>query len=390
MNIQKHCELKGIQLIRGNKGTIESMQQEGFLTFRDLQAALELTQPALSKLIDKHFIRMQIDEHKVITDPALGVMVERQYQDKLFFQILFTDQAVQKLEALIQREIKQEVDGTSKLPQESTSAPIPATSLNAQISPQKTTKKAEIQQFTLPRFFTLLDTETTGLSKRDKVISYGYAHIDLLNKTILHQGEIFIDPEFNEHQLAHYVNTAYKVTQINLPGMWRISDAERSKFQRPDTLVSLINEHVNLFNTFVAHNMNFDKRMLNQMLESEASLPLEERDVELLCTMKLAKQALKATGKGESKLDTLCQRYNIDISHRKLHGALIDVHLTAEVIFKWAELGVIGVQPALASHLEKAKAFSGSKTALIDPNSAITQPKFKTPRDTQVESILNI
>lgn len=76
----------------------------------------------------------------------------------------------------------------------------------------------------------------------------------------------------------------------------------------------------------VAHNAEFDRRFLNAELArcGRAALP-SERFVD---TLVLARK--RFPGQANS-LDALCKRFNVSLSSRSLHGALIDVRLLAEV-----------------------------------------------------------
>lgn len=76
----------------------------------------------------------------------------------------------------------------------------------------------------------------------------------------------------------------------------------------------------------VAHNAEFDRGFLNAELTrcGRASLP-QERFVD---TLVLARK--RFPGQANS-LDALCKRFNVSLSTRRLHGALVDVRLLAEV-----------------------------------------------------------
>src|SRR5690606_16067666 len=62
---------------------------------------------------------------------------------------------------------------------------------------------------------------------------------------------------------------------------------------------------------------------------------------------------------GPNSLDALCRRYGIDNSHRKLHGALLDAELLAEV---YIEL-IGGKQAALVLDSGPSAEHSGQDTA---------------------------
>ena len=79
----------------------------------------------------------------------------------------------------------------------------------------------------------------------------------------------------------------------------------------------------------IIHNAPFDVGFLDYELSRLDSVtePLDEH-CEILDTLLLARQ--KHPGQ-KNNLDALCKRYNIDNSHRSLHGALLDARILSDV-----------------------------------------------------------
>ena len=75
----------------------------------------------------------------------------------------------------------------------------------------------------------------------------------------------------------------------------------------------------------IIHNAEFDLGFLNNELNIIGKEPLRNKIVD---TVSLAWKVLKTR---IANLDYLCRRFNIDLTKRKLHGALLDAHLLAEV-----------------------------------------------------------
>ena len=79
----------------------------------------------------------------------------------------------------------------------------------------------------------------------------------------------------------------------------------------------------------IIHNAAFDAGFLNYELSLLAG---ESRRIESICTVvdSLARAREQHPGQKNS-LDALCKRYQINNSHRELHGALLDAEILADV-----------------------------------------------------------
>jgi len=76
------------------------------------------------------------------------------------------------------------------------------------------------------------------------------------------------------------------------------------------------------------HNAPFDVGFINHELDLIRYKPMQNYCLQVIDTLLLAKEL--HPGK-RNNLDALCERYQIDNSHRTLHGALLDAELLAEV-----------------------------------------------------------
>jgi DNA polymerase-3 subunit epsilon len=166
------------------------------------------------------------------------------------------------------------------------------------------------------RRLVLLDTETTGLDPAtgDRVIEV--AAIELIN-------DLATDQFF--HALIHPErDIPEEATRIH---GFRLSDLEGkpSFAEIADGLLEFLGDsHV------VAHNAPFDFGFLNSELGRIGLEPLDSG--RMIDTLSLARTRFPGM---PLSLDALCRRFDIDLSLRTTHNALLDCRLLAEV---WVEL----------------------------------------------------
>lgn len=160
----------------------------------------------------------------------------------------------------------------------------------------------------------VLDTETTGLDPRQghRIIEVAAIEIDnrQVSKRHFHR---YINPERVIDAGAEAVHGLTLERLSNEPKFVEIAPA----------LIEFIRGA-----ELIIHNAPFDVGFLNSEFERAGLPPLAEICPPPIDTLKLAKEL--HPGK-KNNLDALCDRYEIDNSHRTLHGALLDTELLAEV-----------------------------------------------------------
>ena len=158
----------------------------------------------------------------------------------------------------------------------------------------------------------VLDTETTGLDLEEghRIVEIGI--IELENH--IPTGEYFhyyLNPERKSDRSAEEIHQLSYEFLKDKPKFSEIAE---------EFVEFIANSYI------IIHNANFDLRFINTEL-NRCNLS-EINNEKIIDTLTLAKQ--KFIGQSVS-LDSLCRKYNIDITNRKKHGALKDAKLLAKV-----------------------------------------------------------
>ncbi|WP_424195731.1 DNA polymerase III subunit epsilon [Ampullimonas aquatilis] len=160
----------------------------------------------------------------------------------------------------------------------------------------------------------VLDTETTGLSPQDghRVIEVGC--VELIDRRLTGNNyHRYINPQRDSDEGALRVHGLTSEFLSQHPVFENIADELMDYLRGADILI---------------HNAPFDMGFLDAELK-RLGQPLFKAQVgKVTDSLVLAKEL--HPGKRNS-LDALCERYDISNSHRKLHGALLDAELLADV-----------------------------------------------------------
>lgn len=170
----------------------------------------------------------------------------------------------------------------------------------------------------------VLDTETTGLEAwgGDRIVEIGC--IELINHLpTQNQFHVYINPERDMPAEAERVHGLSEAFLRDKPKFADIAQG----------FVDFIGD-----DPLVIHNAPFDMGFLNAELQrcGYPQMPAERA----IDTLDMARRRFPGAAKS---LDALCKRFNIDNSHRTLHGALLDSEILAAV---YLEL-IGGRQPGL-------------------------------------------
>jgi len=158
----------------------------------------------------------------------------------------------------------------------------------------------------------VLDTETTGLvpAEGHRIVEIGA--LEMINhmptgKTF----HVYINPERPIDPDAMAIHGITDERVAGEPVFAEIADA----------FIEFIGD-----SKLVIHNASFDMGFINAEFErlGQPQLPADRA----IDTLALARRKFPGA---QNSLDALCRRFNIDNSHRELHGAMVDTDLLADV-----------------------------------------------------------
>jgi DNA polymerase-3 subunit epsilon len=212
----------------------------------------------------------------------------------------------------------------------------------------------------------VLDTETTGLepSQGHRIIEIGCVEM--------------IDRRLTGNNFHQYLQPDREIDQaaVDVHGITNAFLADKPRFT---DLVDDFMEYIQGAELII-HNAPFDVGFIDHEL---SMLNPEWPELAGCCTITdtLAMAKKKHPGQRNS-LDALCRRYDIDNSHRELHGALLDAEILAEVY-----LMMTGGQGALS--LDNLQGDEGARPASairrLDPG----RPALKVIRASAEELVLH-
>jgi len=157
-----------------------------------------------------------------------------------------------------------------------------------------------------------LDTETTGLSFKDGHKIVEIACIE--TKDLIATGKVF-------HKLINPERTVPEEA-FKIHGFSERFLSEKEKFNEiADELLNFIKGK-----KIIIHNASFDLSFLNGELSSIKKELVNKQLV--IDSLEIARNKFPGTS---NSLDSLCRRFNIDLSRRTKHNALLDCELLREV-----------------------------------------------------------
>jgi DNA polymerase-3 subunit epsilon len=198
----------------------------------------------------------------------------------------------------------------------------------------------------------VLDTETTGLNPRtgDRVIEIGC--VELVSRKLTGNNfHRYINPERDSDEAALAVHGLTTEFLRDKPRFHEIAEELRAYVQDAEVII---------------HNAPFDLGFLNHEFMRLGLPEFVGHCSGVIDTLVHAKEM--HPGKRNS-LDALCDRYGISNSHRKLHGALLDAELLADVY-----LAMTRGQNSLSMEIEIEAAVGGELLDAVPLGQIIVLP----------------
>jgi DNA polymerase III subunit epsilon len=161
----------------------------------------------------------------------------------------------------------------------------------------------------------ILDTETTGINPKDghRIIEIGC--VELINRRFTGNNfHVYINPE---RIIDAEAVAVHGITNERLKHEPKFRDIAKSFF---DYIQGA---------ELVIHNAAFDVGFINHEFSMLfPALPPVDQYCTVLDTLMMARELHPGQ---KNNLDALCRRYDINNSHRTLHGALLDAEILADV-----------------------------------------------------------
>jgi DNA polymerase III subunit epsilon len=159
----------------------------------------------------------------------------------------------------------------------------------------------------------VLDTETTGFDPEtgDRVVEIGCVELN------------FHVPTGNEYHC--YINPERDMPE----GAFGVHGLSEEFLSDKPVFANIVDDFLEFIGddaALVIHNASFDCKFLNAELKWLNRPPLPE--ARLIDTLEIARRRFPG---GANSLDALCRRFEVDLSVRDKHGALVDCQLLAAV-----------------------------------------------------------
>ncbi|MFT7432895.1 MAG: DNA polymerase-3 subunit epsilon [Alphaproteobacteria bacterium] len=210
----------------------------------------------------------------------------------------------------------------------------------------------------------VFDTETTGFEPKtgDKIVEIGALRIYDKMRTD--------DPRDTFHVLLN--------PERNIPDeVVKIHGITNDKVKDAPTFAGIVDDFLAFVGDapLVAHNASFDMKFLNAELEQIDRSALSNKVVDTLAIARRKFPGSRAT------LDALCNRFEVDLSVRVFHGALLDSQLLADVYLHLSG----GLQHGLSLASADTTSSKGVKVDLLSLVGDVKVPRVYPVSENELE-----
>jgi DNA polymerase III subunit epsilon len=207
----------------------------------------------------------------------------------------------------------------------------------------------------------ILDTETTGFEPSEGHRVIEVAAIEVVN--LLPTGRFFhtlIDPQ---RDVPPEASKVHGFTRADLEGKPLFAD-------QAEAMLAFLGD-----SPIVAHNAPFDFKHLDAELVRAGRRPLDA--ARMVDSLALARERFPGA---PNSLDALCRRFEIDLSERTTHNALLDVRLLAQVYLELRggrQLGLtLGAAPLVQALAREEAAPRTPRPIEVSPEQAALHAAF--------------
>ncbi len=196
-----------------------------------------------------------------------------------------------------------------------------------------------------------LDTETTGLSSSEghRIIEIGA--VEIINRRI--SGDEY-------HSYIH--------PQRNVGNSIRIHGISDDFLQDKPLFNTIAKQFFDYISgaTLIIHQAAFDVGFINNEFDLVGIKTRVETICEIIDSIELSKSIHP---RGQNNLDALARRYNIDLSKRAVHGALVDAQILAQVY-----LAMTGGQKEIFTNFDQQQTIPTANNITTSPTDNTTKP----------------
>jgi len=178
--------------------------------------------------------------------------------------------------------------------------------------------------------YVCFDTETTGLSpKTEKIIEIAAVKVEHTTGKIIEEFPKRINPVI-------YNDDGTKTIKKIGSGAYSVHHISNKDIEQCDDFAKVAPRFIEFISDLpiIAHNARFDIGFIISELNrlEEKSMLSSFRKAIVLDTLKYSRNTYGYNNSKGNSLDSLASRYDIDISDRDIHGALLDSRILSEVV----------------------------------------------------------